>query len=140
MKSYVFATTAADFRPDGNVLSSEVRREPSEAGGAEERRAAFSEVALHSATAPAAELEPIPPVVDHEHDLAAIQGGRRVGRDREEATVPVEVGARGEHGGAAAVDERHAGAGRWSRRSRTAARSTSRVMRRTGEASATVGA
>jgi hypothetical protein len=56
-------------------------------------------------------LEPIRPVVDHEHDLPAIQGSR-IGHDREEATVPVEVRARGEHGGGAGVDERHAGAGR----------------------------
>jgi membrane-associated phospholipid phosphatase len=53
-KSYMFPTTAADFRPDANVLSIEVRREPSESRDGGERRAAFREVTLHSATAPAA--------------------------------------------------------------------------------------
>ena len=45
-------------------------------------------------------------------DFLMLQGRRRIGRDREEATVPSEVGARWEHGGGAALDERHAGAGR----------------------------
>jgi membrane-associated phospholipid phosphatase len=52
-KSYVFPTTAGDFRADGNVLGIEVRREPSRSGDAEERLAAFREITLHSATAPA---------------------------------------------------------------------------------------
>jgi len=53
-KSYVFPTSAGDFRPDGNVLGIEVRREPSRSGDGEERLAAFREITLHSATAPAA--------------------------------------------------------------------------------------
>ena len=47
--SYVFSTAAQDFRPDGNVLTLEVRGESSEPGGAGERRAAFRELALHTA-------------------------------------------------------------------------------------------
>ena len=42
-------TAASDFRPDGNVLTLEVRGESSEPGGAGERRAAFRELALHTA-------------------------------------------------------------------------------------------
>lgn len=57
-KSYVFPTTPADLRPEGNVLGIEVRREASEVGGAEDRRAAFSELTLHSATAPAGVVPP----------------------------------------------------------------------------------
>jgi membrane-associated phospholipid phosphatase len=54
-KSYVFPTTPGDFRPDGNVLGIEVRRQPSGSGGdAEERLAAFREITLHSTTAPTA--------------------------------------------------------------------------------------
>jgi membrane-associated phospholipid phosphatase len=48
-RSYVFFTDASDFRPDGNVLTFQVRREPSESDGAGERRAAFRELALHAA-------------------------------------------------------------------------------------------
>jgi membrane-associated phospholipid phosphatase len=59
-KSYTFFTTDADIRSDGNVLRLEVRREPSEAEAATERRAAFVEVTLHSATAPAATALPQP--------------------------------------------------------------------------------
>jgi membrane-associated phospholipid phosphatase len=47
--SYVFFTDASDFRPDGNILTLQVRGEPSEPGGAGERRAAFRELALHAA-------------------------------------------------------------------------------------------
>ena len=45
-------------------------------------------------------------------DFLMLRGRRRIGHDREETTVPSEVGARWEHGGGAALDERHAGAGR----------------------------
>jgi membrane-associated phospholipid phosphatase len=48
-RSYVFFTDASDFRPDGNILTLQVRGEPSEPGGAGERRAAFRELALHAA-------------------------------------------------------------------------------------------
>jgi len=47
--SYVFSTAASDFRPDGNVLTLDVRGESSEPGGAGERRAAFRELTLHTA-------------------------------------------------------------------------------------------
>ena len=52
-KSYVFPTTAGDFRPGGNVLGIEVRGESSRSGDGEERLAAFREITLHSATGPA---------------------------------------------------------------------------------------
>jgi len=51
--SYVFYTEASDFRPDGNLLTLQVRREPPEPDGAGERRAAFRELSLH-ATVPGA--------------------------------------------------------------------------------------
>ena len=51
--SYVFYTEASDFRPDGNLLTLQVRREPPESDGAGERRATFRELALH-ATVPGA--------------------------------------------------------------------------------------
>jgi membrane-associated phospholipid phosphatase len=47
--SYAFSTAATDLRPDGNVLTLEVRGEPSEPGGTGERRAAFRELTLHTA-------------------------------------------------------------------------------------------
>jgi membrane-associated phospholipid phosphatase len=50
-RSYVFSTDASDFRPEGNVLTLQVRGEPSEPGGAGERRAAFRELALHTTVA-----------------------------------------------------------------------------------------
>src|SRR5262249_23936458 len=51
--SYVFYADASDFRPDGNVLTLQVRREPPEPDGAGERRATFRELTLH-ATVPGA--------------------------------------------------------------------------------------
>jgi membrane-associated phospholipid phosphatase len=51
-KSYVFAATAADFLPDDNVLELAVTRAPAGDDAVEERRAAFGELTLHSATAP----------------------------------------------------------------------------------------
>ena len=53
-RSYLFSTTASDFRPDGNVVVVEVRGERSEPGRASERRAVFRQLSLHAATAPPA--------------------------------------------------------------------------------------
>ena len=52
-RSYVFPTTASDFRPDGNVVMFQVRGEPSEPSGPSDRRATFRVLALH-ATVPGA--------------------------------------------------------------------------------------
>ena len=52
-RSYVFPTTASDFRPDGNVVMFQVRDEPSEPSGPGDRRATFRVLALH-ATVPGA--------------------------------------------------------------------------------------
>jgi membrane-associated phospholipid phosphatase len=52
-RSYVFPTTASDFRPDGNVVMFQVRGEPSEPSGPGDRRATFRVLALH-ATVPGA--------------------------------------------------------------------------------------
>ena len=46
--SYVFYTEASDFRPDGNLLTLQVRREPSKPDGAGERQATFRELGLHA--------------------------------------------------------------------------------------------
>jgi undecaprenyl-diphosphatase len=52
-RSYVFSTTASDFRPDENVLTFQVSGEPSEPSRAGERQATFRVLALH-ATVPGA--------------------------------------------------------------------------------------
>src|SRR5262249_27001758 len=53
-RSYLFSTTASDFRPDGNVVVVEVRGERPGPGRAGERRAVFRQLSLHAATAPPA--------------------------------------------------------------------------------------
>jgi membrane-associated phospholipid phosphatase len=55
-RSYLFSTTASDFRPDGNVVVVEVRGERSEPGGAGQRRAVFRQLSLHAATEPTVAL------------------------------------------------------------------------------------
>lgn len=53
-RSYLFSTTASDFRRDGNVIVVEVSGERPGPGPAGERRAVFRQLSLHAATSPPA--------------------------------------------------------------------------------------